>query len=1721
MSNRLGSGRWSYVEYFDSAAVSKGLKNQTLFRGVLRVNAQKKFVAYVTTDGAYVDISIDNEILRNRAIHGDVVIVQLLNESEWVTELSESQKKRLLMDVAGEQTESFIDDPQRDDDIQTQLWRPLKNIMAPSQSETNKTLAASNDHPINEACRRTGLQPRGSVVFVEPRTTNITLIGSLDAQCPLQPKCKLPKSAPYIFFKASDSRYPNLIISRNEVPEGYAADPYNMQKQIYLAELTPSWPIGSKLPFGCNVRSIGEFGAIQPETEALLLENHIDASPFRAEVLEPLQKLLGIKTNLNISLSENMWTIPDEEYAKRRDLRNTRIFTIDPPNAKDLDDALHITQLSEDLFEIGVHIADVSYFIEEHSLLDQEAQSRATSVYLVQKVIPMLPSILCEQLCSLNPNVDRLAFSCIWRMHSNGTLADDEPWFGKTIIRSCAKLDYPTAQRMIDGKFPIECPSNSHLDYFRNISEMDWETARRPPASELYHPWAIVKDVCLLNSIAKPRRECRLANGALLLLQPKLTFQLDANGNPIECKTYEIKESNQLVEEYMLLANYLVAQQLVMTLGSAAFLRRHPPPSMQGLDELKSLASHLGYEVDIDSAQSLQNSLNEIIRSSTSNIVEAMTCLVMKPMQVAQYFVVDTFGSKTDAWKHYALSIPYYTHFTSPIRRYADVIVHRLLEISLDFTAEKKQSLLKKESLDRLVHIAAHCNERKEAAKKAQQRSDEVYLAVYLKSAPVETTGVVIGIGPKSFTVYVPSFGVQTRMFVDEMLGVSFSYDENTKKLVLSRGGEGGGGRSGNRSSIRLRQGSGSDMHQSMRFQMLIIELMGTVAVQVAARSFPPTGIHVSLVGLGRERSGSVDGNTPSPVTTPTLPENDESKQDDEKEAASEDKGAKEVGLAILDKEKIEQVKAEVRAERDRLYNIYAEDERQRLALLEKERMEREEKERLRQELEAKLREEERLRLEEERLAVEREKNRVEEERRRREEAEKEKQRLLEEERLRAAEEERLRLEEEERLRHEEEERVRLEEERIRLEEEEKFRLEEERIRLENEERIRLEEEERARIRALLNEEEKRRFDEQERLRKEEELKRLEQERLKRAEEERIRREEERLRREEERKLKMQQLMQKRRTSRGNVPVPCNASQSRRLQNIDRSGDDIMKRLRAAAAKPPVPSAKIPPPKKPAASTTANGSSRKSLPANMSKKEAPVADMHGKKSAVANGTVVHNMKSEVSAKGVAHSAPSTAPKTDASARTTNSNNTTTTRNSIGGMRRSSTAPAPASKVSGPAPASKVTDPAPASKVTDPAPASKVTDPAPASKVSGPAPVSKVTDPAPASKVTDPAPASKAAATHEGNVTAASMALLLGGATSKIPTKKVTATELKSKDAGSKLKHSATKPNVSQHQLTNAKDSAAVTAAAPSSKVPKLALPAQVNNVVKSQTASSSNSPVFNAHSTSSTSDPVPKHENQMKNSVPVLSTENHSKHPSVTAKKESDPKNAKVTKQTLKETKPNDATLKAVTASPVIKPPSSPNVPSVRPPAASTKPHVNTRNSLSSSGLMTKNGSVAQVSKPVDASKIVAALKKPTRRKSSGSQPRSRGTSEAGGDAAKSKGSTTINKKNIAKHVAISKDKDVSSPKTPVKKDNNHQILNKRKVSNSPNPKQVSSPSVSSPNKFDVRSPESPLVPIASIMNTSPNKASPVKKVVDGHSEPNAFPITDGLESSLAHMSLK
>lgn len=519
-------------------------------------------------------------------------------------------------------------------------------------------------------------------------------------------------------------------------------------------------------------------------------------------------------------------------YQNRRDYRQERIFTIDPTTAKDLDDALHIKLLPDGAtVEVGVHIADVSYFVQPQMAVDEEARHRATTVYLVDRTVPMLPRPLCEVACSLNENVERLAFSCVWRMNLDGTLRarkgneSEAVWYGRTVIRSCARLDYSTAQNILDGKVDDTEP---HL-----ASEETWPKSRRPTGGHSMKQ--VMDDVRLMHRVAMARRQMRYRNGALALNGIKLTFTLDSDGQtPLLAAPYPIRDSNRLVEEYMLLANYLVAQRLITHARELALLRFHPEPLMDGLDNVADVAkASTGLDLATDSSKALHESLVRLERECKDPVaLRCVTHMLMTPMQAAEYFCAGLVPE--EEWRHFALNIPYYTHFTSPIRRYADVMVHRLLQATLDQPDGVKDFAWDETMIEQ---ISKQCNKMRIASKDAQERCDRVYLSLYAKSHPIQNQlGIVLSVGKSTFKVFIESLGVSAMLYLEEhkhlLTFAVYEQDDGTRRILLQRRPE---------------------QKMQLEWDTLEIEVFVKLEVNVICSPKPPVDIKIQLKGPWKE----------------------------------------------------------------------------------------------------------------------------------------------------------------------------------------------------------------------------------------------------------------------------------------------------------------------------------------------------------------------------------------------------------------------------------------------------------------------------------------------------------------------------------------------------------------------------------------------------------------------------------------------------------------------------------------------------------------------------------------------------------------------------------------------------------------------------------------------------------------------------------------------------
>jgi len=368
----------------------------------------------------------------------------------------------------------------------------------------------------------------------------------------------------------------------------------------------------------------------------------------------------------------------------------------------------------------------------------------------------MLPPALSEQLCSLLPGQERLAFSVIFTMTKEAKVV--KKWFGRTIIKSAAKLAYQDAQNVIDGKplggVPV-IPEHNAAD--------------------------IAHDVKILHDLAKQLRERRFQNGTINIDSQKLSFTLDENGLPTDCFSYEPTEANNLIEEFMLLTNIAVGQQIAVHFPEQALLRRHDSPIERRLTAFVERAERLGYKMDTTSQSTLMRSLNSIEDPTARRIVDI---LLSKATQRAKYFCAGMLDIAK--YGHYALNVPIYTHFTSPIRRYADVLVHRQLDSILQGGSEPKFTM----DRDAVAKVAQQCNIKQDSAKLAQEQSTHLFLCILISDltqryGPVVRQAKVVGVLDAAFDVYVPEFGIEKRVHVDQMPIDNHVYDEHKNTLQI------------------------------------------------------------------------------------------------------------------------------------------------------------------------------------------------------------------------------------------------------------------------------------------------------------------------------------------------------------------------------------------------------------------------------------------------------------------------------------------------------------------------------------------------------------------------------------------------------------------------------------------------------------------------------------------------------------------------------------------------------------------------------------------------------------------------------------------------------------------------------------------------------------------------------------------------------------------------
>ena len=496
------------------------------------------------------------------------------------------------------------------------------------------------------------------------------------------------------------------------------------------------WPDKADCPNGKVIEILGIPGDHQTEIHAILADYGL---PYK---FTPEVEDFANKINTNIT---------DTEIKKRRDLRKDLTFTIDPKDAKDFDDALSFKVLDNGNYEIGIHIADVSHYLKEGTILDDEAYERATSVYLVDRVVPMLPEVLSNNACSLRPQEEKYTFSAIFELNNNARITNQ--WFGKTVIYSDARFAYEEAQYIIETE-SNEIPSHISL------------------TNETYKTTKKIKEAILkLNQLAKKLRDKRMLDGAISFDKEEVKFSLDKNNTPLGVNFKSSKAANKLIEEFMLLANKKVAEFISRKSPKKTFIYRiHDAPDRQKLEGLQRIASQFGYTLNLKDTKQINTSLNNLLKSVVGKKEQnLMDTLAIRTMSKAEY--------STNNIGHYGLSFQNYSHFTSPIRRYPDVMVHRLLQSYLGGAPSANANLYEEK--------CKHSSNMENIATKAERDSIKYMQIKYMQNQKKTAfKGVISGVTEWGIYVEIIENKCEGMVRVKDIKGDYFIFDSEIYALV-------------------------------------------------------------------------------------------------------------------------------------------------------------------------------------------------------------------------------------------------------------------------------------------------------------------------------------------------------------------------------------------------------------------------------------------------------------------------------------------------------------------------------------------------------------------------------------------------------------------------------------------------------------------------------------------------------------------------------------------------------------------------------------------------------------------------------------------------------------------------------------------------------------------------------------------------------------------------
>ncbi len=567
--------------------------------------------------------------------------------------------------------------------------------------------------------KRNGKKLEGEITSIVARNKS-SFVGIVDMQ------------KTFAFVRPSDFRmYTDIFVPKEKIGSAEDGD-----KVIVEVE---EWPDKAESPFGHITEVLGKPGEHDTEIHSILAEYGL-----------PYTFPLEVERYAN----ELDTSIKAAEIAKRRDMRDVLTFTIDPKDAKDFDDALSYEVLENGNFEIGIHIADVSHYVRPDTILDEEAYNRATSVYLVDRVVPMLPEVLSNNACSLRPHEEKYTFSAVFELNDRAELKNQ--WFGRTVINSNERFAYEEAQYIIENK-------NGNIPKEISIREGAYSVAEE-----------VVEATLKMDELAKIMRQKRMQQGAISFDSVEVRFNLNDKNEPESVYFKESKDANKLIEEFMLLANRKVAEYIGKQKPKKTFVYRiHDDPNEDKLQALNGIISRFGHKLDFKDKKSISSSLNKLLADvkgqKEQNLVDT---LAIRSMSKAIY--------TTENIGHYGLAFDYYSHFTSPIRRYPDVMVHRLLQHYLDDGKSAKEQLYEEK--------CKHSSDMENLAANAERDSVKYMQIKFMQDhQDREFVGVISGVTEWGIYVEIIENKCEGMVRIRDIKGDYYIFDEKEYAIIGER----------------------------------------------------------------------------------------------------------------------------------------------------------------------------------------------------------------------------------------------------------------------------------------------------------------------------------------------------------------------------------------------------------------------------------------------------------------------------------------------------------------------------------------------------------------------------------------------------------------------------------------------------------------------------------------------------------------------------------------------------------------------------------------------------------------------------------------------------------------------------------------------------------------------------------------------------------------------